>query len=169
MVFTLAHGTIIAEIIVRVAAVECGDKNGGNTAELDTMNQTLKAQPKALKVLVAEDNIINQRIAVEQLHALGHTGVVVADGAIALKCLTKLKFDVVLMDVMMPNMDGLQALAAIRAKEQTEGGHLPIVMVTAHNEPGEATRFKRAGADGYLPKPLDVNALKAELHRLIPY
>lgn len=132
------------------------------------MDHTAKPSPRALKVLVAEDNIINQRIAVQMLHALGHTGVVVGDGVIALKCLSKLKFDVVLMDVMMPNMDGLEALAAIRAKEQTLGGHLPIVMVTAHTEPGEAARFRRAGADGYLPKPLDLDALKAELHRLIP-
>jgi two-component system, sensor histidine kinase and response regulator len=145
------------------------EKNGGNTAALDAMNQPAKAPPRALKVLVAEDNIINQRIAVEMLHALGHTGVVVGDGVIALKCLAKLTFDVVLMDVMMPHMDGLAALAAIRAKEQTQGAHLPIIMVTAHTEPGEAARFRRAGADGYVPKPLDQDVLKAELHRLFPY
>lgn len=119
-------------------------------------------------MLVAEDNIINQRIAVELLHSLGHTGVVVGDGAIALKCLAKLKFDVVLMDVMMPHMDGLEALAAIRALEYTQGGHLPIIMATAHTEPGEAARYRRAGADGYLPKPLEIDALKVELHRLFP-
>jgi CheY-like chemotaxis protein len=145
------------------------EENGGNTAELDAMNQPAKASPRALKVLVADDNIINQRIAVEMLHSLGHTGVVVGDGAIALKCLAKLTFDVVLMDVMMPNMDGLAALAAIRAKDQTQGTHLPIIMVTAHTEPGEAARFRRAGADGYVPKPLDQDVLKAELHRLFPY
>ncbi len=150
----------------------CGrvwEKNGGNTAELDDMNHPAKTPQRALKVLVAEDNIINQRIAVEMLHSLGHTGVVVGDGVIAMKCLSKLKFDVVLMDVMMPNMDGLEALAAIRAQEQSQGGHLPIIMATAHTEPGEAARFKRAGADGYLPKPLDQDALKAELHRLFSY
>jgi CheY-like chemotaxis protein len=144
-------------------------KNGRNTAEWDAMNHPEKISQRALKVLVAEDNIINQRIAVEMLHALGHTGVVVGDGTIALKCLAKLTFDVVLMDVMMPNMDGLETLAAIRAKEQTQRSHLPIIIVTAHTEPGEAARFRRAGADGYLPKPLDQAVLKAELHRLFPY
>lgn len=122
------------------------------------------AQP--LKVLVAEDNIINQRLVVAMLHSLGHTGVVVGDGEKALKCLTKLKFDVVLMDVMMPNMDGIEALQAIRAREQEQGGHLPVIMATAHTEPGDAARFKRAGADGYLSKPIEIDQLNAELLRL---
>jgi CheY-like chemotaxis protein len=121
---------------------------------------------RALKVLVAEDNIINQRLVVAMLSSLGHTGVVVGDGEKALKCLSKLKFDMVLMDVMMPNMDGIEALQAIRAQEQETGGHLPIIMATAHTEPGDAARFKRAGADGYLSKPIDVDQLKAELERL---
>lgn len=122
---------------------------------------------RPLKVLVVEDNIINQRLAVGMLHDLGHTGVVVGDGEKALKCLAKLKFDVVLMDVMMPVMDGLEALAAIRAQEQSRGGHLPVVMATAHAEPGDAARFKRAGADGYVSKPLEIGSLRAELNRVI--
>jgi CheY-like chemotaxis protein len=122
---------------------------------------------RALKVLIAEDNIINQRLAVGMLHELGHTGVVVGDGEKALKCLAKLKFDVVLMDVMMPVMDGIQALTAIRAQEQTQGGHMPVIMATAHNEPGDAARFKRAGADGFVGKPMELDQLKAELMRVI--
>lgn len=122
---------------------------------------------RQLKVLVAEDNIINQRLAVGMLNALGHTGVVVGDGEKALKCLAKLKFDVVLMDVMMPVMDGVQALAAIRAEEAAQGGRLPVIMATAHAEPGDAARFKRAGADGYVAKPLEIERLKTELHRVI--
>lgn len=122
---------------------------------------------QALKILVAEDNIINQRLVVALLTQLGHTGMVVSDGEKALKCLSKIKVDVVLMDVMMPHMDGLQALAAIRAKEATEGGHVPIIMATSHDEPGDAARFKRAGADGYLPKPLVLDQLQAELIRVL--
>jgi CheY-like chemotaxis protein len=122
---------------------------------------------RPLKVLIAEDNVINQRLAVGMLHELGHTGVVVGDGEKALKCLSKLKFDVVLMDVMMPVMDGIQALTAIRAQEQTQGGHLPVIMATAHNEPGDAARFKRAGADGFVGKPMELDQLKAELMRVI--
>ena len=122
---------------------------------------------KALKVLVVEDNTINQRLAVGLLSALGHTGVVVGDGDKALKCLAKLQFDVILMDVMMPVMDGLQALAAIRAQEAVSGKHLPIIMATAHDEPEERTRFRKAGADGYLAKPIELEALKAELFRVL--
>jgi len=120
-----------------------------------------------LKVLIAEDNIINQRLAVGMLKSLGHTGVVVGDGEKALLCLAKLQFDVVLMDVMMPHLDGLQALARLRAQEQEQGGHMPVIMATAHVEPGDAARFRRAGADGYLAKPLDVDQLQAELTRVL--
>lgn len=124
---------------------------------------------KGLKVLVAEDNIINQRVAVGMLTALGHTGVVVGDGEKALKCLSKLKFDLVLMDVMMPNMDGLEALAVIREQEQHNGTHMPVIMATAHCEPGDAARFKRAGADGYLQKPLEIDQLKLEFTRVLSH
>jgi CheY-like chemotaxis protein len=122
---------------------------------------------RGLKVLVAEDNIINQRLLVGLLTQLGHTGMVVSDGEKALKCLAKIRVDVVLMDVMMPNMDGLQALAAIRAREAVEGGHLPVIMATAHDEPGDAVRFKKTGADGYLAKPLDLPRLAAEISRVL--
>lgn len=122
---------------------------------------------QTLKVLVAEDNIINQRLVVGLLKQLGHTGMVVNDGEKALKCLEKIKVDVVLMDVMMPNMDGLQALAAIRAKEAVTGAHLPIIMATAHDEPGEAARYRKVGADGYLAKPLDLDRLQAEIRRVL--
>jgi CheY-like chemotaxis protein len=118
---------------------------------------------RGLKVLVAEDNTINQRLVTGMLTTLGHTGVVVGDGAKALKCLSKLAFDVVLMDVMMPNMDGLEALATIRAQELASGAHLPVIMATAHAEPGDKSRFKQAGADGYVAKPLEIDKLQAEL------
>ena len=122
---------------------------------------------QALKVLVAEDNIINQRVVINLLQQLGHTGMVVNDGEKALKCLAKIKVDLVLMDVMMPNMDGLEALAAIRAQEAVTGARLPVIMATAHDEPGEAGRYKRAGADGYLAKPLELERLRAEIQRVL--
>ncbi len=122
---------------------------------------------RALKVLVAEDNTINQRLVIGMLTALGHTGVVVNDGQKALKCLSKLPFDVVLMDVMMPNMDGVEALAAIREQEQSSGAHLPIIMATAHAEPGDRTRYLKAGADGYVAKPIEQDELQTELMRVV--
>jgi CheY-like chemotaxis protein len=129
--------------------------------------QASKPAGRTLKVLVAEDNIINQRLLVGLLTQLGHTGMVVSDGEKALKCLSKIHVDLVLMDVMMPHMDGLQALAAIRAKEAAEGGHLPVIMATAHDEPGDAARFKKTGADGFLAKPLDLERLQSEISRVL--
>ena len=132
-----------------------------------SLNTHSAGAKRALKVLVAEDNLINQRLVIGMLTTLGHTGVVVGDGEKALKCLAKLKFDVVLMDVMMPVLDGIGALAAIRAQEQTTGGRLPVIMATAHVEPGDAAKFKRAGADGYVPKPIEIDALQAEIQRVL--
>ena len=122
---------------------------------------------RSLKVLVVDDNTINQRVAIGLLRALGHNGVVVGDGQKALKCLEAMQFDVVLMDVMMPVMDGMQALAAIRAKEAGTGTHLPVLMVTAYVEPGDVARFKLAGADGYVAKPLDMQQLQDECLRVL--
>ncbi len=122
---------------------------------------------RVLKLLVAEDNIINQRIVIGLLKEMGHTGVIVGDGEKALKCLAQLKFDAVLMDVMMPNMDGLEALAALRAKELAQGGHMPVIMATAHAEPEDKARFKKAGADGYISKPISPEALATELARVL--
>ncbi len=132
-----------------------------------TSDGSVFSTSRKLKVLVAEDNIINQRVVVGLLTQLGHTGVVVGDGEKALKCLSKLQFDAVLMDVMMPQMDGLEALAAIRAMEASSGGHMPVLMATSHDEPGDAERFQRAGADGHIPKPMSLETLRAQLERVI--
>ena len=132
-----------------------------------TLQRSAGARP--LKILVAEDNTINQRLVIGMLTTLGHTGVVVGDGEKALKCLAKLQFDAVLMDVMMPVMDGLEALAAIRAQEQQTGRHLPVIMATAHSEPGDKARFRQAGADGYVAKPIEIEQLKAELKRVLAF
>lgn len=134
---------------------------------MNTTTTPNTAPGAALKVLVAEDNLINQRLVIAMLTTLGHKGVVVADGEKALKCLSQLKFDVVLMDVMMPNLDGLGALAAIRAQERAQGGHMPVIMATAHAEPGDAAKFEQAGADGYVAKPISITDLKSELKRVL--
>lgn len=128
--------------------------------------QTMAASG-SLRILVAEDNLINQRLVLAMLTSLGHTGVVVGDGEKALKCLSKLKFDVVLMDVMMPVLDGLGALGAIREQEQTTGAHMPVIIATAHTDPGDIQKFKSIGADGYVAKPIEIEQLKAELKRVL--
>jgi two-component system sensor histidine kinase/response regulator len=107
-----------------------------------------------LKVLVAEDNAVNQRLAQRLLERRGHGSRVVGDGTEAVKALSEEDFDVVLMDVQMPNMDGFQATAAIREREKDTGDHIPIIAMTAHAMRGDRERCLAAGMDGYVSKPL---------------
>ena len=120
-----------------------------------------------LRVLVAEDNPINQRMAVAMLRALGHNGVVVGDGEKALRALSQLPFDVVLMDVTMPNCDGMAALAELQERKRQGVRIPPVIMVTAHDLPGDREHFLGAGADGYVAKPMNVAALTAEHRRVL--
>jgi CheY-like chemotaxis protein len=124
---------------------------------------------KALKILVVEDNIINQRLVVALLHQLGHTGVVVSDGEKAMRCLAQLRFDAVLLDVMMPVMDGMQTLLALRGLEKSTKAHLPVIMATAHDDPADKRRFMGAGADGYIIKPISAESLKMEFGRIFGF
>jgi CheY-like chemotaxis protein len=116
---------------------------------------TAPAVTRRCRVLVAEDNPVNQRVAASLLERRGHTVVIAATGVDALAALDRDTFDVVLMDVQMPEMDGFEATAAIRAREREHGGHQRIVAMTAHALSGDAERCYRAGMDGYLSKPLN--------------
>lgn len=107
-----------------------------------------------LRILLAEDNTVNQRVAMRLLERRGHHVIVVANGKEALHALEQESFDLVVMDVQMPQMDGLEATAAIRAKERTRGGHIPIVAMTAHAMKGDAERCYAAGMDAYISKPI---------------
>jgi two-component system sensor histidine kinase/response regulator len=107
-----------------------------------------------LRVLLAEDNVVNQRLAIRNLEKQGHTVVVVDDGIKALAALEQGHFDLVLMDVQMPMMDGVEATAAIRMKEKTSGNHIPIIAMTAHAMSGDRQRFLESGMDGYVSKPV---------------
>ncbi len=122
----------------------------------------------ALRVLLAEDNAVNRKVAVRLLEKRGHTVVAVEDGRQALQALDRERFDVVLMDVQMPEMDGFEAAAAIRARERAEGGHVPIVALTAHAMKGDRERCLDAGMDAYLAKPVSSEELFATLEGLVP-
>ena len=117
----------------------------------------------SLSVLVVDDDYVMQRLIVAILKHAGHSGVVVGNGREALACLGERKFDVVLMDVVMPEMDGMKALATIRSAEAISGRHQRIIMLTGCAESDDAARLKRAGADGYVAKPVDATLLVAEL------
>ena len=107
-----------------------------------------------LRVLLAEDNLINQRLAVRLLEKRGHRVVVVVNGLEALEMLERQKFDLVLMDVQMPKMDGLEATAVIREKERGGRPRTPVIALTAHAMKGDREKCLAAGMDAYLSKPM---------------
>jgi len=111
---------------------------------------------RPLHILLAEDNVVNQRLATRLLEKRGHTVTLVQDGIEALAAVVQHSFDLVLMDVQMPHMDGLEATQAIRAQEQRTGTHVPIVAMTAHTMPGDRERCLAAGMDDYVSKPLQL-------------
>jgi CheY-like chemotaxis protein len=122
----------------------------------------------SLQVLLAEDNAVNQRLAASLLEKRGHRVVVAGNGREALLALERQPFDVVLMDVQMPGLDGFEATAAIRARERSSGAHLPIIAMTAHALKGDRERCLAAGMDGYVAKPLDPRELFLVLEGLGP-
>ena len=114
---------------------------------------------RPLRVLVAEDNPVNQRLVDAVLRHRGHASVLVANGREALAALERQAFDVVLMDLHMPEMDGVEATAAIRAREAATGAHLPIIALTASAGDGDEERCAAAGMDGYIVKPIQAEEL----------
>jgi two-component system, sensor histidine kinase and response regulator len=120
---------------------------------------SLRERRRALRVLLAEDNLVNQVLARKLLERGGHRVTVAGDGEAALAALETATFDLVLMDVQMPRMDGLEATAAIRAREAERGGHMTIVAMTAHAMKGDRERFLAAGMDDYIAKPVQPEKL----------
>jgi len=116
-------------------------------------------QMRPLRILLVEDSPVNQKLAVGLLHRYGHTVAVANHGKEALNVLESQEFDLVLMDVQMPEMDGLEATRAIRDKEQQAGSHLPIIAMTAHVLRGDRERCLEAGMDEYLAKPIHATTL----------
>ena len=115
----------------------------------------------ALRILLAEDNVVNQKVASGLLEKQGHQVVVAGNGRELLERLEDDRFDLLLVDVQMPEMNGFEATAAIRQKEKTTGAHIPIVAMTAHAMDGDKERCLAAGMDGYVSKPIDVKELFA--------
>jgi signal transduction histidine kinase/DNA-binding response OmpR family regulator len=112
-----------------------------------------------LRVLLAEDNAVNQLVARRLLEKRGCDVTIAENGAIALAKLRERSFDLVLMDIQMPDMDGFEATAAIREREKSAGGHLPIVAMTAHALKGDEEKCLAAGMDGYVSKPIKTSEL----------
>ena len=121
-----------------------------------------------LRILVAEDNPVNQKLAQRLLEKRGHFVGLAANGREALEAVRAESFDLVLMDIQMPELDGLQAARAIREMEKTAGGYLPIIALTAHAMKGDRERCLAAQMDGYLAKPVKPAELYEAIERLSP-
>ena len=120
-----------------------------------------------LAILVAEDNVMNQKLLIEMLSQQGHAVTIAADGRETLARLAEGDFDMVLMDVQMPNMDGFEAAGIIRRREQGTGKRIPIVAVTAHAMKDDRRRCIEAGMDEYVSKPIRPQALRAAIEQAL--
>ncbi len=127
---------------------------------------TVEMRDRPLRFLLAEDNAVNQKLVTRLLQKRGHAVVVAGNGREALAALCDASFDVVLMDVQMPEMDGFEATAAIRALERPSGTHIPIIAMTAHALKGDEERCLQAGMDDYVSKPIDGTRLFEAIRRV---
>ena len=124
-----------------------------------TTRHTIRASKRGLKILLAEDNPVNQKLASKLLQKMGHFVTVAGTGRQAIDLLETGVFDLILMDVQMPEMDGFEATNLIRKHEETTGSHIPIIAMTAHAMKGDRERCLESGMDGYVSKPINQNEL----------
>ncbi len=160
----IGQSTLLDAIMTSLGAIASAEDHAVPAAA-----QTAPAAGRrTLRLLLAEDNAVNQRLAVSLLEKRGHQVVVAGNGREALAALDGRRFDAVLMDVQMPEMDGFEATAAIRAREAATGAHTPIIAMTAHALKGDRERCLAAGMDGYVSKPLRSRELFEVLEGLVP-
>ena len=139
----------------------------GNKAAADKARPVAGAAARpcesGLRVLLAEDNAVNQKLATRLLERRGHAVTVASNGRQALEIPDKQSFDLVVLDISMPEMDGFEAAAAIRAREKTSGARIPILAMTAHAMKGDREKCLAAGMDGYVAKPVRAAQLFAAI------
>lgn len=138
----------------------------GNQTQLSTplvTRHSLRESRRILNLLLAEDNAVNQTLAIRLLEKLGHVVTVANNGLEAVECWKNNHFDAILMDVDMPVMNGYEATEMIRKLEQDGSGHIIIIAMTAHAMQGIREECKQHGMDGYVSKPIDIEALWQEL------
>jgi CheY-like chemotaxis protein len=161
LVKPVKQSDLLDSIITLVARVEAEAKPAAPARPAPPRPQAALGQ--SLRVLLAEDNAVNQKLALRLLQKMGHHVVLANNGKEAVEAVERESFDLVLMDVQMPEMGGLEATVAIRLREARTGGHLPIVAVTAHAMKGDRERCLEAGMDGYVTKPLRTQELAREM------
>src|SRR5215467_9779240 len=141
------------------AIVTAMSERSGKRERSENTSASIQPSARSLRVLLAEDNPVNQMLAMRILERLGHKVQVVNNGKEAIR-LAQEYFDLILMDVQMPEMDGLEATTAIRVAEAGTGRHVPIVAMTAHAMKGDREKCLSAGMDGYLSKPIQIEELR---------
>jgi len=129
---------------------------------------TLQEKRQSLSFLVAEDNAVNRTLIARLLESRGHSVVLAQNGREALEALDKQPFDIVLMDVQMPEMDGFEATKLIREKEEASGTYLPIIALTAHAMQGDEERCLVCGMDGYVTKSINLEELFSVIEKVVP-
>jgi two-component system sensor histidine kinase/response regulator len=150
-----------------VACLRLSEAKHAQTAPDASSAETASARSRPLRILLAEDNLVNQKLATRLLEKRGHTVVVVGDGQAAIAAIAEHRFDAVLMDMQMPVLDGLEATRIIRQNEDPKN-RLPIIAMTAHAMQGDRQRCLDAGMDAYVSKPVRPEELYAALEQLSP-
>jgi two-component system sensor histidine kinase/response regulator len=154
-------------VLLDAMLVALGRTGKNGPAEAPVTRHMLRESTHRLRVLLAEDNADNQLLATRILEKCGHTVVVAENGLLALAALARGSFDVVLMDVQMPEMDGLAATAEIRRLEAETGKHVPIIGLTAHAMRGDRERCLEAGMDSYIAKPFKASEIIAQIEAIV--
>jgi PAS domain S-box-containing protein len=160
----IKQSTLLDTIVTTLSGEEA--RSGRPAPPPDDEEIPLSPVASPRRILLVEDNVVNQKLAVRVLEKWGHRVVVAGNGKEALSLLESAvtspqgsPFDLVLMDVQMPEMDGFEATAAIRAREKRQGTHIPILAMTAHAMKGDRERCLQAGMDGYVSKPIQAREL----------
>jgi PAS domain S-box-containing protein len=137
------------------------------TVPASTAEASAQEDVGRLRILLAEDNLVNQKIAVRVLEKRGWEVVAVNNGKEALQAITKTRFDLILMDDLMPEMSGVEAAVIIRNEEKQTGLHLPIIAMTANAMSGDREKYLAVGMDGYVSKPIDRDQLFREIINIV--
>jgi two-component system, sensor histidine kinase and response regulator len=161
LVKPIAPSTLL-DAILGVLAAPCTEPS---TSRVPT--RSLPETRPRLRILLAEDNETNQKVAVKLLHKHGHTVTIARNGTEAVSAVENGVFDLILMDMHMPDMGGMEATACIREKERGTSHHLPIIALTARAMRGDKEKCIEAGMDGYISKPIDVEVFYRTIYSLI--
>ena len=142
---------------------DSGDKK--HATRLITRHTLAEEKKRRIRILLAEDNVVNQKLALRLLEKFGYRADAVGNGSEAVELVQKIPYDLILMDVQMPEMDGLEATRLIRGMEEQMGRHIPIIAMTAHAMTGDRERCIENGMDDYVAKPIKPQELQEVIEK----